>query len=421
MADDTKQDKTSSEWPDPGPEALRQAEALALGAVDILPEHSLAGRIQKSLDEGRPLRIKYGADPSAPDLHLGHTVPIGKLRQFQDFGHQVVFIIGDFTAMIGDPTGKSETRPRLTPEQVKENASTYFDQVYLLLDKDKTEVVYNSEWLSKVDLAETIGLAAKYTVARMLERDDFSNRFSSERPIYIHEFLYPLVQAYDSVAIRSDIEIGGTDQRFNFLLAREIQREMGQEPQGILTMPLLVGTDGVKKMSKSVGNYIGITEAPEEIFGKTMSVADEQMMDYLVLALRYAEADAKGLLDEVASGALHPRQLKARIAREVVTLFHGEEAAKGAEDHFNRLFREKDAPEDMEECSISLDGESSVWIAPVLVSSGLAQSNRKARQAIEQGSVRLDGEKVRDTDTHLEAGEYVLQLGKRNFRRVTVS
>jgi tyrosyl-tRNA synthetase len=424
MASDASPPKTESPWPRPGREALRQLELIRTGTVDLLPEEELAGRIQKALDDNQPLRIKYGADPSAPDLHVGHVVPIRKLRQFQELGHQVVFIVGDFTAMIGDPTGKSETRPRLSPEQVEANSTTYFEQVYLLLDREKTEVVRNSDWLGRLTLTETIALAARYTVARMLERDDFSKRFHGERPIYIHEFLYPLVQAYDSVAIRSDVEVGGSDQRFNFLLAREIQRDMGQTPQCVLTMPLLVGTDGQKKMSKSLGNYIGITEAPEEIFGKTMSTPDELMGVYLRLVLGYAEAAAAGLEGDLAAGRVHPRDLKARIARELVQAFHGAEGAARAEAHFNRLFRERAAPETMAEKRLVVppeDREKGLWLAPALVEAGLCESNRKARKAITDGSVRVGGEKVTDESHRLAPGEYVLQVGKRSFCRATVT
>lgn len=422
MAPDPSPQKAENPWPRPGREALRQLEIVRTGTVDLLPEEELAGRIQKALDDNRPLRVKFGADPSAPDLHLGHTVPIRKLRQFQDLGHQVVFIIGDFTAMIGDPTGKSETRPPLSREQVETNAATYFEQVYLLLDREKTEVVRNSEWLGRLTLTETIALAARYTVARMLERDDFSKRFHGERPIYIHEFLYPLVQAYDSVEIRSDVEVGGSDQRFNFLLAREIQRDMGQTPQCVLTMPLLVGTDGQKKMSKSLGNYIGITEAPEEIFGKTMSTPDELMGIYLRLVLGYAEAAAQGFEGDLAAGRLHPRDLKARIAREVVQAFHGPEGAAQAEAHFNRLFREREAPEAMPEAALRVpEGEADLWLAPALVEAGLCESNRKARKAVTDGSVRVDGEKVTDESHRLAPGLYVLQVGKRSFCRATVT
>jgi tyrosyl-tRNA synthetase len=406
----------------PGKEALRQMEVIRTGTVDLLPEDELASRIQRCLDQNRPLRVKYGADPSAPDLHVGHVVPIRKLRQFQDLGHQVVFIIGDFTAMIGDPSGKSETRKRLSPEQVQENAKTYFDQVFMLLDPAKTEVRKNSEWLGKLNLTGVIELAAKYTVARMLERDDFSKRFKGEQPIYIHEFLYPLAQAYDSVCVRSDIEIGGTDQRFNFLLAREIQREMGQDPQAILTVPILPGLDGVMKMSKSLGNYIGITEPPQEIFGKTMSVGDERMPDYLRLVLGYPEADVRALETQMRQGSLHPRDLKARIARELVATFHGAQAADEALRHFDRVFRDHDQPEHIPNVEIHLPaGENGFWIAPLLVQAGLCESNRKARKAIAEGGVRKDGQKITDESLRLGPGEHVLQVGKRNFRRIRLT
>jgi len=407
--------------PTPGPEALRQMEIICSGAVDVLPKEELAGRVQRSLDTGVPLRIKYGADPSAPDLHVGHAVPIRKLQQFQQLGHQIVFIIGDFTAMIGDPTGKSETRPRLTPEQVQNNARTYFNQVFTLLDPDKTEVVYNSKWLSPLNLVDVIALAAKYTVARMLERDDFSKRYKSGRAIHIHEFLYPLIVAYDSVAVRSDLEMGGTDQKFNFLVGRDIQREMGHTPQAILTMPLLVGTDGVEKMSKSLGNYIGISESPEEIFGKMMSLGDERMADYVRLVLLYIEKEALHLEEQVRSGALHPRDFKARVAREIVALFHGPEAGERAENHFNRLFRDHKAPEEMPEVELQIPaGEDTLWMALALVQAGLTDSNRKARKAIQDGAVRMDGEKVSDENAQLQPGERVLQVGKRQFCRVRV-
>ncbi len=417
----TQTESGESAWPVPGPEALRQMEIICSGAVDVLPKDELAGRIQRSLDTGVPLRIKYGADPSAPDLHVGHAVPIRKLQQFQQLGHQIVFIIGDFTAMIGDPTGKSETRPRLTAEQVKNNAKTYFNQVFTLLDPDKTEVVYNSQWLNPLNLVDIISLAAKYTVARMLERDDFAKRYKTGRAIHVHEFLYPLIVAYDSVAVRSDVEMGGTDQKFNFLVGREIQREMGQTPQAILTMPLLVGTDGVEKMSKSLGNYIGISEAPEEIYGKMMSLGDERMADYIRLVLLYVEKEALLLEEQVRTGAIHPRDFKARVARELVTLFHGPEAAERAENHFNRLFREHKAPEEMPEVTVAIPaGEETLWIAPALVQAGLTDSNRKARKAVQDGAVRMDGEKVNDDNTQLQPGEYVLQVGKRQFCRVRV-
>ncbi|HUT23178.1 MAG TPA: tyrosine--tRNA ligase [Sumerlaeia bacterium] len=397
-------------------------DIIRSGTVEILPEEEMLAKIQRSLDENRPLRVKLGADPSAPDLHLGHMVQIRKLRQFQDLGHCVVFIIGDFTAMIGDPSGRNETRPRLTPEQVAENARTYFDQVFVTLDRDKTEVAHNSEWLGKLRLADVIELAAKHTVARMLERDDFHKRFADERPIYVHEFLYPLAQAYDSVAVRADVEIGGTDQKFNLLVGREIQRQMGQEPQVILTLPLLLGTDGAKKMSKSLGNYIGITEPPNEIFGKTMSISDELMADYLHLALGYDERAVEDLKGQMERGDLHPRDLKARIADELVRVFHGPQAAKRARSHFDRVFRDRLEPEKMPEMDLRIpEGEDALWIVPALVQAGLCPSNRKARQAIAEGSARRDGEKIPREDARLEPGEYILQVGKRRFRRVRVN
>jgi tyrosyl-tRNA synthetase len=397
-------------------------QTIRSGTVEILPEEEMLAKIQKSLDEDRPLRVKLGADPSAPDLHLGHMVQIRKLRQFQDLGHRVVFIIGDFTAMIGDPSGRNETRPRLTREQVAVNAKTYFDQVFMTLDREKTEVLHNSEWLGKLRLVDVIELAAKHTVARMLERDDFHKRFAEERPIYVHEFLYPLAQAYDSVAVRADVEIGGTDQKFNLLVGREIQREMGQEPQVILTLPLLLGTDGARKMSKSLGNYIGIAEPPDEIFGKTMSISDKLMADYLRLALGYKEETVKDLTQQMERGDLHPRDLKARIAEELVCTFHGPQAAKRARSHFDRVFRDRLGPEKMPEMEMRVpEGEDALWIVPALVQAGLCPSNRKARQAIVEGSVRRDGEKVLREDARLEPGGCVLQVGKRRFRRVRVN
>ena len=406
----------------PSREALRQMEILEQGAVEILPREEFLAKIQASLDENRPLRVKMGADPSAPDLHVGHTVGIRKLRQFQDLGHKVVFIIGDFTAMIGDPSGRSETRKRLTGEQVRENARTYFDQIFLIMDPEKTEVVYNSEWLGKLQFVDIIELAAKYTVARMLERDDFHNRFTKEEPIYVHEFLYPLMQAYDSVAVRADIEIGGTDQKFNLLLGREIQREMGQTPQAILTLPLLVGLDGVRKMSKSLGNYIGISEDPQEIFGKTMSVPDELMGTYLRLALSYPDKEVEEMEGAIKAGTLHPRVLKARIARELVACFHGAEAADQALAHFDRVFRDHQAPEEMGDVALTLDeGEETMWIVPALVKAGFCESNRQARKAITAGSVRKDGERIADEGERLAPGEFVLQVGKRDFRRIRLT
>lgn len=395
----------------------KSIEIIKQGIIEIISEEDLIAKLKKSKAEGKPLRIKYGADPSAPDLHIGHTVPIRKLRQFQELGHQIVFIIGDFTAQIGDPSGKSETRKRLTPEQVKTNAATYLDQIFKLLDKDKTEVVFNSSWLNLINLPEVIALSAKYTVARMLERDDFNNRFKSEKPIYVHEFLYPLVQAYDSVVVKSDVELGGTDQKFNFLVGREIQREYGQEPQIVITLPILEGTDGVKKMSKSLGNYIGINESPKEMFGKTMSITDELIGKYFELALGYAHDKAKEIDDGIKAGTVHPRNAKARLAKELVALYHNEEAGEQALEEFDRIFKQKEVPDEIEEFSIDCPDEK-IWIVKLMTDIGFTKTNGEARRLISGGGVYVDSEKISDENFELTKGEYLLKVGKRRFAKV---
>jgi len=394
--------------------------ALTRSTVDLVPEEEFLERLQAARKNRTPLRVKYGVDPSAPDLHLGHTVPIRKLKQFQDFGHQVIFLIGDFTARIGDPTGKSETRKRLTKEQVDSNARTYLEQIFKLLDEAKTQVVYNSTWLEKMTFSDVIELSSKYTVARMLEREDYKKRFKDEKPIYVHEFLYPLMQGYDSIALRSDVEIGGTDQKFNILVARELQREFGQSPQIILTLPILVGTDGLNKMSKSLNNYIGITESPQEIFGKTMSIPDRLMADYLELTLGYAPDEVAGLMRSVEQGKLHPRDLKARLARELVDTYHSATAAKAAEEEFNRVFRERDIPSDIRETILQCE-DGKLWIVKLLVQAGFAKSNREARKLITAGAVWLNAEKITDQDYEVSTGQHVLKVGKRRFLRVTVT
>ncbi len=392
-------------------------ELITSGAVDVIPEDKLLEKLQKSHKSGVPLRIKYGADPSAPDIHLGHTVPIRKLKQFQELGHQVVFLIGDFTARIGDPTGKSDTRKRLSAEEVAANAKTYLDQIFKILDPDKTEVVYNSTWFEEMNFTKVVELAAKYTVARMLERDDFKKRFTGERPIFIHEFLYPLAQGWDSVEVRSDVEIGGTDQKFNCLVAREIQREFGQEPQCVLTFPLLVGTDGKNKMSKSLGNYVGITESPREIFGKIMSIPDDLMGDYFRLTLGYGEGEVTRLLSDVAKDRVHPRDLKARLGRELVTLYHNAAAARNAEEEFNRVFRQKELPDEIEVKTL-FGGEGGMQIVNALTQAGLAASGREARRLIAGGGVMIDGARVTTPDFILGQGEHMLKIGKRRFLKV---
>ncbi len=403
------------------PEEIRaEWEKLTAGCVEVLPAEELRDRLVRAKRERRPLRVKLGADPSAPDLHLGHTVALNKLRQFQELGHTVVFIVGDFTARIGDPTGRSETRKPLTAEQIQANAETYLAQLFKILDPERTEVVRNSEWLDPMRFADVVRLASQYTVARMLERDDFEKRYRENRPIHIHEFLYPLVQGYDSIAVRADIEIGGTDQKFNLLVGRELMREAGMAPQCIMTLPLLVGLDGVDKMSKSLGNYIGITEPPQEIYGKAMSVPDEMMRDYLVLTLSYAPAAADELLGQTRDGRLHPRDLKARIAGELVARYHGAGAAREAAAHFDRVFRQRDTPEEIEEASVAGEAEG-LALVRALAQTGLAASNGEARRLITQGGVSVDGERVADANLVLRPGAYLVKVGKRRFKKVVVT
>lgn len=397
------------------------AEQLALirrGAVEILLEEELAAKIKRSLETGQPLRIKAGFDPTAPDLHLGHTVLIQKLKHFQELGHQVIFLIGDFTGMIGDPTGKSETRKALTEAEVAENARTYERQIYKILDPEKTMVDFNSRWLKPMTAQELIELAAKHTVARMLEREDFHQRFLSHAPISIHEFLYPLIQGYDSVALRADVELGGTDQKFNLLVGRELQREYGQEPQVVLTMPLLEGLDGVNKMSKSLGNYVGIDEPPQEMFGKIMSISDELMLRYYELLSDLTVAGLERLKADLASGVLHPRLAKENLAKEIVARYHSPAAAEEAARQFAAVFREGALPEEIEEVHLTVS-EEAIWLPKVLQQAGLTGSSSEARRLIQQGGVQVDGVKVSDVDLALAAGkEYLLRVGKRKFKRV---
>jgi len=380
-----------------------QLNIIKRGTIELIPEDELVKKLRK----GKALRIKWGADPSAPDIHLGHTVVLRKLRHFQDLGHKVVFIIGDFTAMIGDPTGKSETRKPLTEAEVKQNAKTYQNQVFKILDKKMTEVVYNSHWIKKLTIKDTINLAAKYTVARMLERDDFMNRYEKERPISIHEFLYPLIQGYDSVQVKADIEVGGTDQKFNMLVGRELQREFKEEPQIILTMPLLEGTDGVNKMSKSLGNYIGITEPPSEIFGKIMSISDDLM-------LRYYEILTDISLDEVKT--MHPKEAKKKLAGLLVSRFYSEKEAKAAEKEFEAIFKSGGKPQDIELISVS---KHKMNIVDLLSEIKLASSKTDARRLIQQGGVSLNDIIIKDEKQVIDlSAEQLLKVGKRRFLRV---
>ncbi len=393
----------------------RQIEIIRRGADEILIESEL----REKLASGRPLRVKAGFDPTAPDLHLGHTVLLNKLKQLQDLGHHVLFLIGDFTGMIGDPSGRNATRPPLSREEVARNAETYTGQVFKILDRGRTEVVFNSAWMGQMNAADLVKLAAKHTVARMLERDDFAKRYRGKQPIAIHEFLYPLVQGYDSVALKSDLELGGTDQKFNLLMGREVQKEHGQAPQCILTMPLLEGTDGVNKMSKSLGNYVGINEPPAEIFGKLMSISDELMWRYLEL-LSFEPIEALQARRREVKEGRNPRDVKAAFAKEIVARFHGAGAAEAAVSDFEARFRRDEIPADLPEVSIPANGEA-LALPQVLKQAGLTASTSEALRMIEQGGVKIDGEKVGDKALKLARGtQSVLQVGKRKFARVTI-
>ncbi len=389
-------------------------QVIKRGCDELLVESELMERLKN----GRPLRVKAGFDPTAPDLHLGHTVLINKLRHFQDLGHHIMFLIGDFTGLIGDPTGKNATRPPLSREQIVENAKTYKEQVFKILDPDRTEVCFNSAWFDELGAAGMIKLAAQHTVARMLERDDFAKRYAGGLPIAIHEFLYPLCQGYDSVAMRADVELGGTDQKFNLLVGRELQKHYGQAPQCVLTMPLLEGLDGVNKMSKSLGNYIGIDETPREIFGKVMSVSDELMWRYFDLLSFRDSAEIARLRASVASG-LNPRDVKVMLGQELVTRFHSRGSAEEALAEFEARFRQGVLPDDMPELSLHIDGP--VSLVQVLKQAGLTASTSEALRMIEQGAVRANGDKVSDKSLTITVGETViLQVGKRKFAKVTL-
>ncbi len=389
---------------------------IGRGADEILLEDDL----RRKLGEGRPLRIKAGFDPTAPDLHVGHTVLINKMRQFQDLGHEVIFLIGDFTGMIGDPTGKSATRPPLTREEILDNAATYEQQIYKILDPEKTQVMFNSSWMGAMSAADLIALAAKHTVARMLERDDFNKRYKSGQPIAIHEFLYPLVQGYDSVAMRADVELGGTDQKFNLLVGRQLQQAYGQAPQVVVTMPLLEGLDGVQKMSKSLGNYIGITESATEIFGKIMSVSDDLMWRYYDLLSLQSSSEIAQLKAAVAGGR-NPRDVKLELAEEIAARFHGAAAGRDAHQQFLARFQKGAMPQDMPEIAIDGGGKP-VRLPRILKESGLTPSTSEAMRMIRQGAVKIDGQRVEDAAQELAPGDaMVCQVGKRRFARVTVT
>ncbi|MBI5558002.1 MAG: tyrosine--tRNA ligase [Deltaproteobacteria bacterium] len=395
-----------------------QVALIERGAVDVISREDLIKKLRKSEATGTPLRVKAGFDPTAPDLHLGHTVLIQKLKHFQDLGHDVLFLIGDFTGMIGDPTGKSETRKPLTQEDVARNAETYKTQIFKILDPAKTTVLFNSEWLGRMSSYEFVKLASQLTVARMLEREDFRERFESQRPISIHEFLYPLVQGYDSVAMRADVELGGTDQLFNVLMGRDLQRTWGQEPQVVVTMPLLEGLDGVNKMSKSLGNYIGITEKADDIYGKVLSVSDELMFRYYDLLSDLTTAEINTLKQDMHEGRIHPKDVKKKLARELTARFYDADTALKAEENFERVFKQHDVPEDVPEMQVTVD-EDAVWLPRLLVIAGLVSSTGEGRRMITQNAVSVDGLKIDDVDCKLKAGgEVLLKVGKRRFCKV---
>jgi tyrosyl-tRNA synthetase len=395
-----------------------QLAHIERGASEIIPRDELVEKLRGAEETGVPLVVKLGCDPSRPDLHLGHAVVLRKLRQFQDIGHEAVLIVGDFTGMIGDPSGRSKTRPPLTVEETRANGRSYFEQASKILDPERTRIVYNSEWLEKLTFSDVVQLAGRYTVARMLERDDFENRYRSGEPIGIHEFLYPLAQAQDSVAIRSDVELGGTDQKFNLLVGRDIQQAAGQDPQVCITLPILPGTDGVEKMSKSLDNYIGITDAPEEMYGKSLSIPDELLYVYFELATDVLTED---LPDVKAFIQSDPRNAKHRLAWTIVRMYHGEEAAAAARDHFERTIIKGETPEEVDEFRPELDGGSLIGLLDLMSQAGLTRSNAEARRLVQQNAVSIDGKKVRDVQLQIDLNAdapFIIKVGKRRFARI---
>jgi len=393
-------------------------DLIKRGVSEIIPEGELVRKIEKSIQNQTPLNIKLGCDPSRPDLHLGHSVVLRKLRQFQDLGHQAILIVGDFTGMIGDPSGRSKTRPSLSIEETRLNGQSYFDQATKILSASKVKMVYNSEWLAQMNFADVIRLASKYTVARMLERDDFTIRYKAGEPISVHEFLYPLAQAMDSVAIDSDVELGGTDQKFNLLVGRDIQREFGKEPQVILTMPILVGTDGTEKMSKSLDNYIGITESPREMYGKTLSISDALIHDYFLLATDISADELAALKKDLEKESVNPRDIKRSLARKIVSMYHSDQDAAAAEAEFDRIFVKKDVPDELETFSYAAPN-GTVGILQLLLDSKLVDSKGEARRLIEQGGVSVDGMKIADINASVQLlRPVVVKVGRRRFLKI---
>ncbi len=400
--------------------AREQLEIIKRGSVDLVPEDLFVEKLERSVKTGEPLIIKQGFDPTAPDIHLGHTVGLRKLRQFQDLGHKVVFLVGDFTGLIGDPSGKSETRVRMTREDLVKNAETYTTQAFMILDRDKTVIEFNSNWLAKLNFVDVLELAATQTVARMLERDDFEKRFKANKPISLLEFVYPLAQGYDSVALKADVELGGTDQMFNLLMAREIQKSYGQEPQVILTLPLLEGTDGVEKMSKSLGNYIGVTDTPEEMFGKTMSIPDGLILKYFELVSSKSSEEIAEITERLKDPSTNPSHIKRDLARDIAAQYHDEDAAAKAEAHFDHIHVKHDTPEDIDEVTIAA-GVEGLWVVKAIADSGVCKSSSDARRMIKQGAVSVNGSKITDMNLTLESGAvYTIKVGKRRFVKVRV-
>lgn len=399
-----------------------QLELIKFSTVDFINDGDFLKKLKKSYEKKKPLKIKFGADPSRPDIHIGHTVVINKLKILQDLGHHIQFLIGDFTALIGDPTGRNSTRPILTREEIEENAKTYATQVFKILDSEKTEIVYNSTWLLKLTPIDFIKLTAKYTVARMLERDDFTNRYKSNVPISLHEFMYPLCQGYDSVALQSDLELGGTDQKFNLLVGRDLQASYGLEQQCILTMPILEGLDGVNKMSKSLDNYISVNESPRDMFGKTMRVSDDLMFRYYELLTDMTPADVQKLKSDVSSGQKHPREVKVNLAKFLVARYHSNEAAQNAEDEFNRIFVEKGMPDDIPEVIIS--SHNQIGLPQLMTQAGLTTSNSEATRLIVGGGVQIDQQKISDAKLKLDlvsGQEFIIKAGKKKFVKIVVN
>ncbi len=420
----TKQDARLKSSPevDSGsdPEIERQLEILKRGMVDLISENELRKKLVDAKQEKRPLRVKLGMDPTAPDLHLGHTVVLQKLKQFQDLGHVAIFLIGDFTGMIGDPSGRIETRPVLTKEELMKNADTYKKQVFKILHPEATEVRFNSEWFEAMNAADMIRLCAQYKVARMLEREDFRNRYQNNLPISIHEFLYPLVQGYDSVALKADVELGGHDQIFNLLVGRDMQRAYHQESQVVLTVPLLEGTDGINKMSKSYGNYVGIDEPPDVIFGKLMSISDELMLKYYELLSDITLEELQTLKEDIRTGAVHPKQAKINFAHEIVKRFHGRDAALQAERNFEKVFRDREIPEDIEVVRIK-KSKDVLWVPQLLVDTGMVTSTSEGKRMVTQGAVSVNGSKISSEDLPAsDADEFVIKVGKRKFKKVLI-